>query len=140
MTKKSKFFAWTLIVLSYVATFGIPLAAAYKYLAQDTIAKEAGVGGAVFWIVVSIISLGLVISVNKLVNKMKANTFKSLFKAITKIGFVYVLKMMLIFTSVNVANLNKVIDFAIMGMVIGAILEVWAVSRYTEYIREVGIL
>ena len=140
MTKKSKIFAWSLIILSYVATFGIPLAAAYNYLARETIAKEAGVGGALFWIITSIISLAAVISINKLINKMKANTFKSLFKGLTKIGFIYLLKMMLMFTTVNVQNLDKVIDFSIMGLVIGTLIQVFVVSKYNEYIREVGIL
>lgn len=140
MTKKSKIFAWVLIILSYVATFGIPLTAAYHYLAKETIAKEAGVGGALFWIVTAIISLAAVISINKLINKMKANTFKSLFKGLTKIGFIYLLKMMLMFTTINVQNLDKVIDFSIMGLVIGTLIQVFAVTKYNEYIREVGIL
>lgn len=140
MTKKSKIFAWALIILSYVVTFGIPLTASYHYLAKETIAKDAGVGGAIFWIVTSIISLAAVISINKLINKMKANTFKSLFKGLSKIGFIYLLKMMLMFTTVNVQNLDKVIDFSIIGLVIGTLIQVFAVTKYNEYIREVGIL
>ena len=140
MTKKQKLLAWSLIILSYVFSYGTALAAAYHYLAKETLAKEGGKGGAVFYLFVGVLSLVLVISVNRLIHKMKANTFKSLFRGITKVGFIFVVKLGLMYANVNAAALINVMDFTLLGMVLGIVTEMFVVHKYNAYIREVGIL
>lgn len=140
MTIKQKMFAWLLIALSYISSFATPLVASYFYLAKDKLAEEAGKGGAFFYIFVSIVFMVLVISLTKLVNKMKANVFKSIFKTFIKLSIVVFLMFMTSYVSYNFAALQKVLGFTVGGMALGSAFEIWAVAKYGKYFGEVGVL
>lgn len=137
MSKLSKFKAWTLIALSYVFSYGATLVSAYHYLAKDQI---SGKGGGFFYTVVGITLILAIVSINRLLNKMDANTFKSIFKGLMKIGIVFVLMFVATFISVNFDELSKVLMFTMFGLALGTLVEVLAVHKYGDYIREVGVL
>lgn len=139
MTKRQKFKVWFLIALSYVFNFGTPFAAAYVYLAKDNVSKLPK-GGAFFFIVGGIIAITFFVSVMKLINKMKANTFKSIFKGLVKVCIIIGIQFSLKYVTYNFIELLKVFNITIIGMVLGTLVETYVVSKYNDYVREVEIL
>lgn len=137
MSKLSKFKAWTLIAISYIFSYGATLVSAYHYLAKDQL---SGKGGGFFYTVVGITLILAIVSINRLINKMDANTFKSIFKGLMKIGIVFILMFAATFISVNFNELSKVLMFTMFGLALGTLIEVLAVHKYGDYIREVGVL
>lgn len=140
MTIKKKLLAWLLVALSYAFKFLTPLIAGYHYLAKDVIAREAGKGGAFWYFFVSILVTVFFISMFKLVNKMKANFFKSMFRGLVNIGVVVFLMILTNYISYNFSALNKVLGFTVSGVAVGTLFEVAAVSFYGQYFREAGVL
>lgn len=140
ISKKGKFLTWFLIILSYVFSYGSALVASYFYLAKDHLGSSAGKGGGFFYTVVGIILITLIISTTKLINKMGANVFKTIFKGLMKIGIIFVIKFATSYVSLNFQALTNVLSFTVLGMMLGTITEMIAVQKYGDYIREVGVL
>lgn len=139
LTLKQKILAWLLIIGSYVFTYLTPMMASYFYLAVDKV-EEAGKGGIAFWMVVSISSVFAIVALNRMINKTKANMFKSFFKGMARIGFIALMAFLVKYVNFNLANVLSVIYVSIGGSVVGVLLEMWAVGKYKNYIREVGVL
>lgn len=140
MTKKQKFTAWFLIIMSYVSTYGAALSASYIYLAKDIVKSESFKGGGFLYFVVGVIVVTFVVSVTKLINKMKANGFKTLFKSLMKIGVLLFLSFFVRYIAHNFEALYKVLGFTIFGLGLGTTFEMIVVTKYKDYIQEVGIL
>lgn len=136
---KKVFLVWFLIVISYLFKFGTALIASYHYLAKDVIRESNVKGGVFYYTIVSIILLTLFVSVTKLINRMKANTFKSLFRGFTHISMVYFVMLISEYINANVKALTSVLQFTILGMLLGIVIEAVVVGKFKDYIREVGI-
>lgn len=139
LTIKQKIAAWSLIIGSYVFTYLTPMVASYYLLAEEKV-EEAGKGGAFFWMMMSISAVFAIVAIHRMVNRTKANMFKSFFKGFSRIGFIALMAFLLRYINFNLAAILDVIWITIGGSVIGLLLEMTAVGKYKEYIREVGVL
>lgn len=135
---KDKIISWFLIALHYGFIFVTPMIAAYFYLAKDTLDK-AGKGGLLYFLIVGLAGGGLAIALLKLINKQKANGFKTIFRMGIKIGLMFGILNMVKYINVNLAALDKVLWITLGGFIVGSIIEFIAVSKYRDYIREVGV-
>jgi hypothetical protein len=132
-----RFWAWVLIILSYLTTFGVPIVGAYYFLAVDRV-KEEGRGGIFYLTMVSIFLIVMLITLIKAVDKMEANLFKSIFKMALRVGIALGLVMLVKFVDLNEAKLINFLYTLLGGMFLGSLIETIAVSLYGKYIREVG--
>lgn len=139
MTLKQKIAAWALIVGSYILTYLTPMVASYYLLAEEKV-EEAGKGGAIFWMVMSVSAVFAIVAINRMVNKTKANMFKSFFKGFSRVGFIMLMAFLIRYVNFNLGAILNVIWITAGGSVIGILLEMWAVGKYKNYIREVGVL
>lgn len=139
LTIKQKILAWVLIIGSYIFTYLTPMVASYYLLAEEQV-EEAGKGGAFFWMVISISSVFAIVAIHRMVNRTKANMFKSFFKGLARIGFITLMAFLLRYVNFNLGAILNVIWITIGGSVIGVLLEMTAVGKYRDYIREVGVL
>lgn len=135
---KTKFYSWLLIMLSYLATFVTPMIAAYYLLASDVVSEHTK-GGIFYFIVIGIFGGGLAITLTKLINKQKANIFKTIFKLGVKTGLILAFMSMINYISFNLDNLQSVLWIGLSGFILGSIIEAFAVFKYPEYLREVGV-
>lgn len=139
LTAKKKLLVWLLIVIAYVLKFGTALVAGWHYLAKDIVRESNVKGGIFYYTFIGVVVFALFISILKLINKMKANAFKTLFKGFTSIAVVYTILLLAVFINTNVLALTKVLQITISGMFLGTILEAYIVWKFNNYIREVGI-
>jgi hypothetical protein len=132
-----RFWAWILIILSYLSTFLLPIVGAYYFLAIDKV-KESGRGGIFYLTLVSIFTIIMLITLVKAVNKMEANLFKSIFKTALKVIIALSLIMIIKFVDMNEAKLINFLYTLLGGFTLGSMFEMIAVILYGKYIREVG--
>lgn len=132
-----RLWAWVLIVLSYLTTFGVPIVGAYYFLAIEKV-EEAGRGGIFYLTMVTIFTIIMVITLIKAVGKMEANLFKSIFRMAMRVLFVLGLIMLVKFIDFNEGKIISFLYTLLGGMALGSIIENVAVILYGDYIREVG--
>jgi uncharacterized membrane protein len=135
---KSKIIAWFLVTLSYLFTFVTPMVAAYYLLAQDKL-EEASKGGFFYFLIIGVFGGSLIIAFITIINKQKANTIKTIFRFIVKIAILYGVLAFTNYIDYNITALLKVIYIASGGFIVGSLIEMFAVSKYRDYIREVGV-
>lgn len=140
MSKRHKIYTWLLITLSYVFSYGSTLVASYHYLAKDLIKESSIKGGGFFFAITGITLITAIVSLTKLINRMKANVFKSIFKGLMKVGIIFIIKFTVTYVSVNFEALSSVLMFTIFGMILGTSVEAYTVHKYGDYVREVGVL
>jgi hypothetical protein len=138
MTTQKKILAWLLIILSYLFTFVTPMVAAYYLLAQDKL-EEATKGGFFYFLVIGIFGGALIIAFMKIINKQKSNIIKSAFRFVVKIAMLYGALAFTRYIDYNISALINVIYISAAGFLVGALVETFAVAKYKEYIREVGV-
>lgn len=140
ISSKQKFAAWTLVILSYIFNYITPMVAAYFLLAEEKITEaSSSKGGLAFWLVVTFAGAGAMFAVRRMVNKMKANVFKSFFKNFIKIGFIILMAFVVNYISFNLSQLLTVIWISVGGAVLGTLVEMIAVGKFKHYIREAGV-
>ncbi len=132
-----RFWAWVLIILSYLTTFGVPIIGAYYFLAIEKV-EESGKGGIFYLTMVTIFTIIMLITLIKAVAKMEANLFKSIFRMAMRVLVALGLIMLVQFVDLNEGKLISFLYTLLGGMTLGSIIETVAVILYGPYIREVG--
>lgn len=130
--------AWLLIILTYIFTFLTPVLAAFFLLADDVYKSESK-GGFLFYLILTIVAVVFATYITRVVNKQKANHFKTIFKAGLFYGIMWLMLSLLDYVTFNIERLDLVIYISMVGYFLGALTKSLAVHRYYDYVRELGV-
>jgi|LGOV01.1.fsa_nt_gb hypothetical protein len=134
---KDKAKIWSLIVLSYIATFGTPITFGYIFFAEQI---EAKTGGGLFYIVSTIVGTFLVIKMLLAIRKWKASIAKAIIKATITLGLLYIVYEVIGYVTFNFEDLATLVLYTIIGRTVAVVLEILAIRIDKVYVEEIGVI
>jgi ABC-type antimicrobial peptide transport system permease subunit len=134
---KKHFWVWVCAIFSYIFTFGAPILASYFYFATS---YNVNVGGSFFYFIVTIVFALLYKKMLKAVKKQKIGIPNAIFKFILTLVGLVVLFFVVEYIGHNFSKLIYVISAAIIGRVVGTVLEIVAIKVDRDYLEEIGVM
>jgi ABC-type uncharacterized transport system fused permease/ATPase subunit len=130
--------ALALVILSYMSTYLTPVIAAFFILA-DGAWKGEQKWNLIFLLFVMIVFIAFAIKVATVVNKQKANHFKTLFQGGIFMGFMWLIMGIIDYMTFNMLQIQQVLWITVLGYAGGMLFKTLAIQKYKDFIRELGV-
>lgn len=128
---------WFLVILIYLATFGVPLIVGYLTFAEQI---EAKTGGAFFYFVFFVVFVVFLKKILNAIKKQKASYTKAIFKLLISLVVLYLTYKVTSYVQINFQQLAQLLLWTIGGRLIGFLLELLAVKTDKVYLEEIGVV